>query len=440
VWWLSWAAGRLAGSEAAVVVRLPFIALFAVSTWLMYRLSARLYSARAGLWAAIALNLAPVFGVTTGGWVLPDGPLVCALLGAALCLICAIQSAGPAWGWWLAAGLCAGLALFSKYSAALPLFGAFVFLLSSGPHRSWLMRPQPFVALAIAVAVFAPVLVWNAAHGWASFAFQGGRAMAGRWHPGAPLTVIGGEALYVLPWLWVPLIACWVRALVAGPRDWRSWLLAMLATPPVILFPLVALWSSGRVLPHWAMPGFLFLFPLLGEAIARRLAAGARWLRWALVSTAVFVVVALAVVATEVRWLFPPLPQRLTEPGADLEGADWTSLREEFARRGLSGFVVGAPRWRDAGKIDYGLGGTQPVIVLDPDARQFGLVHPLSQFIGQDVVIVAPGGEAHRVMTEFAPLFAAIEPLASATIGYPARPPAELPLFLGLKLRARPAP
>ena len=47
-WWLSWGAAHLFGSEAAIVVRLPFIALFALSTWLMYRLGAAIADARAG--------------------------------------------------------------------------------------------------------------------------------------------------------------------------------------------------------------------------------------------------------------------------------------------------------------------------------------------------------------------------------------------------------
>src|SRR3954451_10877079 len=48
-WWLSWGAAHLFGSEHPVVVRLPFIALFALSTWLMYRLGAAVADARAGL-------------------------------------------------------------------------------------------------------------------------------------------------------------------------------------------------------------------------------------------------------------------------------------------------------------------------------------------------------------------------------------------------------
>ena len=99
-WWLSWGAAHLFGSEAPIVVRLPFIALFALSTWLMYRLGTAIADARAGLWAAVLLNLSPVFGVTTGTWVLPDGPLDCALLAAALCLVRALERGDARRGGW----------------------------------------------------------------------------------------------------------------------------------------------------------------------------------------------------------------------------------------------------------------------------------------------------------------------------------------------------
>ena len=106
---MSWGAAHLAGSESAIAVRFPFVALFALTTWLMYRVTAGLFGAPAGLWAAILVNMVPVLGVTSATWVLPDGPLFVALLGAAACLIAAIGSSRrPAWGWWLAAGGCAG--------------------------------------------------------------------------------------------------------------------------------------------------------------------------------------------------------------------------------------------------------------------------------------------------------------------------------------------
>src|SRR6201997_1378557 len=54
-WWLAWAAAHLTGSESPIVVRLPFIALFAVTTSLMYRLASALFSPQAGFWAAVVL-------------------------------------------------------------------------------------------------------------------------------------------------------------------------------------------------------------------------------------------------------------------------------------------------------------------------------------------------------------------------------------------------
>ena len=66
----------------------------------MYRLGAILFSPRAGLWAAVMLNLAPVFGVTTASWVLPDGPLDCALLGLIVCLLHALAATERRW--WIA--------------------------------------------------------------------------------------------------------------------------------------------------------------------------------------------------------------------------------------------------------------------------------------------------------------------------------------------------
>src|SRR5271170_1683774 len=162
-WWMAWAAAHLTGSESPIVVRLPFIALFAVTTFLMYRLTSALFSPEAGLWAAVVLNMAPLFGISTSSWVLPDGPLLAALLGAAVCLVVALRSARrPAWGWWLGTGMCAGLALCSKYSAVLTMIGACGFLLTEPIGRRWLTRPQPYVAGLIAFVIFLPALIWNA--------------------------------------------------------------------------------------------------------------------------------------------------------------------------------------------------------------------------------------------------------------------------------------
>src|SRR5215467_13382599 len=291
-WWLAWAATHLSGSESALVVRLPFIALCALTTVLLYRVTAALFDAEAGWWAAVLLNIAPVFGLSSGSWVLPDGPLLAALLAAVLCLIHALRSEHrPAWAWWLGAGLCAGLALDAKYSAALTILGAAAFLLTEPGSRRWLARPHLYVAGLIALALFLPVLVWNNEHEWVSLLFQGGRA-SGFFHPLGPIVTLAGEAGFLLPWVWVPLVGCGLIALRRGPADRERWLLLCLAAPPLILFTLASLW--GNVLFHWASPGYLMLLPLLGDAVGRHWRTS-RGVRIWLVSSAAFVVVGAGV-------------------------------------------------------------------------------------------------------------------------------------------------
>jgi 4-amino-4-deoxy-L-arabinose transferase-like glycosyltransferase len=472
-WWMQWAAAHLLGTDAPLAVRAPFILTFALSTWLMYRLGTAVADRRTGLWAAVALNLSPVFGVTTASWVLPDGPLDCAVLGAALLLVKALapsftsralrersarvsapgegaadealnrfarrtdlsRSAGEVWWAWIGAGLCAGVALMSKYTAVLIMGGALLFLLTSTPHRRWLARPQPYVAGLLVIAMFSLVIFWNAAHGWASFAFQGDRATGWRFRPWEPIVVLGGEALFVLPWIWAPMLASAIAALRRGPSDWRSWLLCCLGAPPIVLFALVSAWSSQRVLFHWAAPGYLMLFPLLGREIAAR--TDVRWVRTAITGTAVLVASVVIVVDTQIRleWLRPVI-SAVARQDPDIEGINWYSLRNELAARGLlnPGVIVGVPNWRDASKIAYALGPEATVTVLNTDARQFGFVAPAGAFRGRDLLVLAVD-DPDRARRELSSWFSALEPLAPALIDDNGVQLQTVSVFVGQKLR-----
>jgi hypothetical protein len=434
-WWLPWAAAHLAGSESAVVVRLPFIALFAVSTWLMYRVTTALFSAEAGLWAAVVLNLAPVFGISTGTWVLPDGPLLTALLAATACLIAALPADGrTAWGWWLGVGICAGLALCSKYSAVLIIIGAVGFLLTEPTSRRWLARPQPYFAGLVAAAIFLPALIWNAEHGWVSFLFQGGRA-GGRLHPFGLIATMAGEAAFLLPWIWASLVVCGLIAARRGPHDAARWLWVCLAAPPLIVFTVASLW--GKVLFHWAAPGYLMLLPLLGDATARHWRTS-RAVRVWLAATTAFVVAGATLLASEVKfnWLPAIIGEFPRDKDPTRDVVDWTSLRQDLADRGLldrPGLVAAALRWTDAGKIDYALGGKTPVISLGPDAHQYGLIAGHDDYAGADVLIVTRASFG-KVVGQFWFLFDSIEPIAPITVLHAGHPALKLNLYLGHRL------
>ncbi|HTQ15491.1 MAG TPA: glycosyltransferase family 39 protein [Rhizomicrobium sp.] len=81
--------------------------------------------------------------------------------------------------WWLAAGLAAGAALLSKYTAFFLVASAGLWLLATPRGRAWLRTPWPYMGGLIAAACLAPNLYWNALHGWISFKFQFGRVSEG---------------------------------------------------------------------------------------------------------------------------------------------------------------------------------------------------------------------------------------------------------------------
>lgn len=433
-WWLTGAARWLFGTEAALAVRAPFILLFALTTWLMFALTRLLFGARAGLYAAFTLNLAPVLAWTSGTFVLPDGPLLAALLAGTYCVARVLLIPGTSSAWWLAAGACGGLACLSKLHGVFLFAGTGLFLLTVPSQRRWLLTPWPYLGAAVACVLFLPVIVWNMQHDWVSFAFQGARARISHFDLMGPLRALAGQALFILPWLWVPLVVSLGRSLIAGPRDERGWLMACLAIGPIAVFTLVAL-SGNRVLFHWAAPGYLFAFALLGRDLAQILAAPARLTRLWLGATTVSVVVILAAVLfmTRLPWPSIALAGR-TLPYPLIETVSWAELRTELDRRGLltqPNIFVATPYWHEAARIDTALGGQPPVRCLCDDARGYGVIYRNNDHAGQDAIIVTQSGTKAKIESAYASCFVSIEEFPPVAISQGGAPLMQLRLYLG---------
>ena len=427
--WIAGAVARLTGHENGFVMRLPFIVMFAGTTWLVYRIGARQFGEWAGAYAALLVNLAPVFSVSTGGWILPDGPLMFFLLLAVACLTRALlENGGPALSWWIAAGLAAGLALLSKYQAVLPIVGLLTFLLTQPAARRRLRTPGPYVGGALAALLFTPVIAWNARHGWASFRFQLARgASEPGLHLGALLENVGGQAGYLLPWIWLPLVAVLWRGLVRGPRDAKRWFFICLAIWPIGLFTLVALGGKPG-LPHWPAAGYLMLFPLLGDVVASRMARGdARVRRWLAASAIAFAII-LAIVATQTAtgWMTRLVPGLFRRGDPTLEALDWTDLRTTLATRGLlrdSSLFVASTSWIEGGKIAYALGERVTVVCLCRNPHHFAYLHEQRALFGRDALLLDRTRGSSDAARRYAPYFATIDSLAPVVVrrgGYPA--------------------
>ena len=126
----------------------------------------------------------------------PDAPLTAAWACALYFLDRSLLD-GKRSAWWRA-GVCIGLGLLSKYTIALLGPATLVFVMLDSQARAWLRRPQPYLAAVIAALLFAPVIKWNAAHDWASFAFQSSRRLSASVRFSLP-ELIGAAALLLTP-------------------------------------------------------------------------------------------------------------------------------------------------------------------------------------------------------------------------------------------------
>ena len=378
-----------------VATRLPFIILFAATGWILYRLTRDLFGPRAATIALFSLNVAPFFFASAGSWVVPDGPLLFGLAIAAWALarlFFVSRPDPPIWGLWLLAGVGLGLAGLSKYSAALSAAGLAAFMLLAPKQRRWLGHPGPYVAAAIAIAMTAPVFIWNAQHGWASFQFQGGRgAPAGGLRPLQFLAMVLGEIVYLLPWIFAPLAAGLAEAWRQRSDERRLFLLC-LALPPIVVFSLTPLWGA-RGFPQWTMPGWFFAFPLMGAWLDERAIDVRTLRRWAFISSGVLVTVAaVAALQSSTGWLTRLAPIQFGVADPTLEALDWRGLRDAPAFNPRPAFVVSA-KWSDAGKIAVALGPDIPVFVISGDPRGWAFVKDGGALLGRDGVLVVRTGD-----------------------------------------------
>ena len=339
--------------------------MFALTGWLVYVLTRDMFGAGAGLIALFALNVTPFFFASAGGWIVPDGPLLAALAAAALALARLIFGAPPgrreAWMLWLAAGAGFGLAGLSKYSAALNALGLVAFHRAVAAPASLVRRSRALRRRVVALALQAPTMIWNAENDWISLSFQAARGAPDR-HSGlahALASALGQIALSD------PLGVCGPRPRrrrgLSEPRGAATSAGCSWSRSPrrrSLFFTLTPIWGD-RGLPHWAMPGWFFLYPLLGAALAgpppvrgelggvearhRALAlpspasSGEALRRWAIGSAAFLaVLVALVVAQADFGVAQRLLGRSFRDP--TLESLDWRELKAAIgeAEAGLS--------------------------------------------------------------------------------------------------------
>lgn len=429
------------GVVTSWTLRLGFVALFAGSTWLMARLGARFYGERAGVLAAFALNVTAYHTAAAGAFALPDGPLLFFWLLTLDRLANALDAPQSAWlGPWVQVGLAWGGALLSKYHAVFLPVGMLFYTLVEPTARHWLRRPGPYLASAVGLAAFAPVIGWNAAHGWVSFLFQGGRAVGGGFHIATLVAAVILPALYLFPWIWFRLMALlWTRGrrlFDPAMKPAERFLLCQ-AIPPLATFLAVA--CTRPVLPHWTLVGFLPLFPMMGQSWNVAFSADpVRFRRKLAVVAAIPILVGGLMVFQARTGFFQKgrpgglgLVAAVADPTTDAVG--WDSVVSELSRRGLLGRAdtfVFTSNWYQSGQLAFAARGTgTPVLCYHPwDARSFAFWSRPEDWVGRDGVLVEVN-EEEGSHDRFNKWFRSVKPLGSFVVVRAGAPVRRLNLY-----------
>jgi 4-amino-4-deoxy-L-arabinose transferase-like glycosyltransferase len=317
--------------------------------------------------------------------------------------------------WWLAAGAFAGLSLLSKFTAMLWLPAVAAFMLVPSWRRRWLSSPYPWAAALIAVAVFSPVLIWNAGHDWASFRFQFVRAIAT--HELSMRTV--GDFIGLQFGL-VGIILMPVVLLGASMTAWRGYrrgdAVAILLSTAVLVPFLYFLWKSLtlRVGDTWPM----FLWPAGFAAAASNIALLPRqgypawvvrstlpWARAAVVSGIIFVVaVFLYYVVTPWNFLGN------ADPIGREAGYEQVADRAQAELQTTGATWIATTDYRTYAMLRWFFNGRVPVIQINERGRFMGFRDPGMNLIrGHAGLYVGRLPEDRRELWESIP--AAREPL-----------------------------
>jgi dolichol-phosphate mannosyltransferase len=334
--------------------------------WFSWRLTRDALGEAAAYRALALVAVLPVY-FFFGFFMSPDAPLA-ACWAAALYFMHRIAIKGEPRAWlWL--GIAIGLGMISKYTMALLVGAIVLYVLVDPAARKWLLRPQPYFAALIALALFSPVIAWNWQHDWASFSFQSQDRLASNFSFSLPR--FAGNVIALLTPTGVlcvaTLIACRTQltagfaAPIASPasqvsRSWR--LLAWLTLFPVAVFAAVSLFRVSKL--NWTGPAWLGLVPFMALLVTPALESGVpRILTWCRRAWPPTIVLCLLAYGAALQWLGAGLPGLAyphnthligwREFGREIEGLVQRLERET----GQEILVVGMDRNRIASGLAY---------------------------------------------------------------------------------------
>jgi 4-amino-4-deoxy-L-arabinose transferase-like glycosyltransferase len=326
--------------------------LAAGTSLLLYYFACRLFSATAGFWAVVALNVTPIFNL--GGIVMTIDPLSVFFWVAAFYAFWIALEKSPAFSWWWPfTGLLIGLGFLCKFTNALELISILLVLALAPRLRIEFRRPNLYLLILVFALCTIPPIVWNSQHAWITLAHLKSRSNLDQslgFHPLELLSFLAIHFVTYSPLIFLALawgvIASWRRA----QQHLKILYLILFGLPVFFLYAFLSINKAAAA--NWDGLAFLSL-GLLAISYWRERAAGRANIRmWA--ATAIMVGLLMSLLLVSLLVSDTTLGRRHRDPADRLRGWRTTAtaianVRRDFeTRTGKPVFLIASDRDRAA--------------------------------------------------------------------------------------------
>jgi 4-amino-4-deoxy-L-arabinose transferase-like glycosyltransferase len=262
--WLIGLTTRIAG-DGEFGVRFAAPLLHGATALLIFVFAKKLYGERTALWSAIVFATLPAVSLSSA-LISTDVPLLFYWAGALYVLIEALDR--PTLTRAAILGAMIGLGLLTKYAMGYFLLCTGIAAFIVPGMRRLVLSSFGLVALLVALLVFAPNIVWNIQHSFATIAHTASNAnlKSDLVHPSSLGDFLVSQLGVFGPILFIGLIVT-ALTLIQDLKRARSpdLLLACFSLPVILMAAIVAFLSRANA--NWAAPAYVAATPLIVDAL-----------------------------------------------------------------------------------------------------------------------------------------------------------------------------
>ena len=382
--------------------------LGAGTSLLLFYFARRLFSANAGLWTVLALNVTPIFNI--GSFIMTIDPLSIFFWTVAMFTFWIATERSPNFSWyWPATGLLIGFGFLCKYTNALQLISVLLVLALAPRLRQEFKRPGLYVLLALFAACTIPPIVWNSQHAWITLAHLRSRGSLDQgfgFHPSEMLTFLGHHFLVYSPLVFAALAWAVIRSWRRVNHQFKVLFLMWFGLPVFVFYFFLSINKAAS--PNWDGLAFLSLGLLAIYFWRERLEGSLRLRRCAAAALLLGLIMSVIALDTDLLRTFG-FHLRRNDPSNRMRGWRSATAAVENIRGNLEAklgeklFLIADERDR-ASEISFYLRdkraeapGHPPVYIIESQAmvNQFSFWPRYDEFVDAPTRVTPPGEDVY---------------------------------------------